>query len=230
MGYINPETKAYVHYCGASILDRHHVLTAGHCGMLFINSVSYGWFVVAGALNVSDPTENTRVERPIAQAYMHEYFNEFTIENDVALIRVDGEFPLDGNIISTIPLRNVTLNPPAECTVSGWAQFSPEPVASDILQELDETLISQEDCVNAYQDFAIHILPGMLCTDFLEEGPSACHDDSGGPLVCGNQLTGVVSWSGDCSTGSYPAVYADVAYYSDWIRETLAKSIKDGGL
>ncbi|XP_068083256.1 trypsin-4 [Anabrus simplex] len=230
IGYINPETKLYEHNCGGSILDEHHVLTAGHCGVLFNYSMSYGWFVVAGALNVSDPTEKTRVERPIAQLYIHEDFSWDTLQNDVTLIRVEGEFSLDGKVISTIPLRDVTLNPPAECTVSGWGQFTPDPVVSQVLQELDEPLIPQEDCVRIYEDFAIHVLPGMLCSGFLEGGPSACHGDSGGPLVCGGQLTGVVSWSGDCINGTYPAVYADVAYYNEWIQKTLAKSIEDGGL
>ncbi|XP_066994889.2 trypsin eta isoform X2 [Anabrus simplex] len=232
LGHYDPETKVYEHVCGGSILDKHHVLTAGHCGVFFKNGIWYGWdsVVVAGALNVSDPTEKTRVERPIEQLYIHEDYSVFTIQNDVTLIRVGGEFPLDGKVISAIPLRNVTLNPPAECTVSGWGQFSPKPVRSDVLQELDEPLISQEDCVGAYEDFVIHVLPGMLCSGFLEGGPTACNGDSGGPLVCGSQLTGVVSWSGDCINGTYPAVYADVAYYNEWIRKTLARSTEDGGL
>ncbi|XP_068081586.1 trypsin [Anabrus simplex] len=231
IGYID-ETNVYHHYCGASILDEHHVLTAAHCGDVFNNNPSYGWFVVAGALNVSDTTEKTRVERPVAQLYIHEGFNYPTLQNDITLIRVDGEFPLDGKVISTIPLRNVTLNPPAECTVSGWGQYSPSPdaVFSNVLQELDEPFIPQTDCVRAYENFTLHILPGMLCAGFLEGGPTACHGDSGGPLVCGGQLTGVVSWSGDCIYGTYPAVYADVAYYDEWIQKSLAKSIEDGGL
>ena len=53
---------------------------------------------------------------------------------------------------------------------------------------------------------------------------SACHGDSGGPMMCGNCghniQAGITSWGevGICS-GTMPVVYTSVAKYRDWIRE-----------
>ncbi|XP_068086114.1 trypsin-like [Anabrus simplex] len=229
IGYINPETNTYAHLCGGSILDKHHVLTAAYCGEVFENG-EQEWIVVAGALNLTDLTEKNRVELPVVQVYVHENFTYANYRNDITLIRVDGEFPLDGKFISTIPLRNVTLNPPAECTVSGWGIFSSEMKISEVLKELDLPVVPQEDCVKSYEDAPLHIFPGMLCTGSVGGGPSPCLEDTGGPLVCEGQLTGVFSWSILCYDAFAPSVNTDVAYYKDWIQETLAKSIKDGGL
>ncbi|XP_067011661.2 trypsin [Anabrus simplex] len=226
LGSKNAETNLYEHFCGASILDKHHMLTAAHCGLYMMRGE---WLAVAGALNVSDPSESTRVELPIAQIYAHDDFNLFLLQNDICLIRVKGEFPLDGSAISTIPIRNNSLIPAGECTVTGWGQTSSESALAEILQELDQSLISYEDCAKFYEDFYNHILPGMLCSGVLG-GRTPCHGDSGGPLVCEGELTGIVSWSGDCTFGNYPEVYADVAYFNNWIRETLAKSYEDSSL
>ena len=51
---------------------------------------------------------------------------------------------------------------------------------------------------------------------------TACHGDSGGPLICfdGNQpvLYGIASWGDECDT---PAFYVKVANYIKWISEII---------
>ena len=58
----------------------------------------------------------------------------------------------------------------------------------------------------------------------IKPGGSACQGDSGGPLVCKDggtwKLAGAASFVfGYCSTNK-PSVYADVAYFRDWIKRT----------
>lgn len=59
--------------------------------------------------------------------------------------------------------------------------------------------------------------PGMLCAGDFRGGQDACQGDSGGPLVCGETLAGVVSHGYKCAEPRFPGIYADVAYYRDWI-------------
>ena len=57
-----------------------------------------------------------------------------------------------------------------------------------------------------------------------KSGGSACNGDSGGPLVCKDggkyKLAGAASFVfGSCNT-NMPSVYANVAYFRDWIKRT----------
>ena len=41
--------------------------------------------------------------------------------------------------------------------------------------------------------------------------------DSGGPFMCGKQLSGVVSWGYGCAEAGYPGVYTQTSYFVDWV-------------
>lgn len=64
---------------------------------------------------------------------------------------------------------------------------------------------------------------GMICAGYQEGGRDACQGDSGGPLVCGGELAGVVSHGYKCAEPGFPGIYADVAYYRDWIEMSEAQ-------
>ncbi|XP_020805941.1 trypsin alpha-3-like [Drosophila serrata] len=51
-----------------------------------------------------------------------------------------------------------------------------------------------------------------------------CQGDSGGPLVDikSGQLIGIVSWGYGCADSNYPGIYADVAFFKDWIVKVVS--------
>ena len=57
----------------------------------------------------------------------------------------------------------------------------------------------------------------------------ACYGDSGGPLVLKddgkNTVIGVMSQAAGGCTLQYPRLYANVAYYLDWIKSEISVSI-----
>lgn len=51
---------------------------------------------------------------------------------------------------------------------------------------------------------------------------SVCSGDSGGPLVQNDKLIGIVSWAIiPCGSKGAPSVYTNVAYFVDWIEDTI---------
>jgi trypsin len=63
--------------------------------------------------------------------------------------------------------------------------------------------------------------PKSLCA--IAVNGRFCLGDSGGPLFCNEELTGVVSFSFEC--GKYPPmVFADIYYFNDWIDSVINDS------
>lgn len=88
--------------------------------------------------------------------------------------------------------------------------------ATVMLMAVNITVIPTETC-NGSLSYNGFIRPGMFCVGAWEGGRDACQGDSGGPLVCAGLLAGVVSHGYKCAVAKRPGVYADVAYYREWI-------------
>lgn len=72
--------------CGGTIIDRRHILTAGHCTVwtaTHLIPVSY-LNIVVGNLNLY---ENTYMKNVI-NIFVHENYDDTTLQNDIALMRV----------------------------------------------------------------------------------------------------------------------------------------------
>lgn len=49
--------------------------------------------------------------------------------------------------------------------------------------------------------------------------------DSGGGLICGDVVKGIVSWGIGCARQDQPGVYTDVYQYRDWIMKNSGISV-----
>ena len=84
-------------------------------------------------------------------------------------------------------------------------------------------VVSDTTCI---EEYAYLMREDMLCAG--EEGKDSCSGDSGGPLVCplgdggAPLLAGVTSWGQGCGKPGKPGVYTEVAYFVQWIEETMA--------
>ena len=69
----------------------------------------------------------------------------------------------------------------------------------------------------------------MLCAGWRDGGQDACHNDSGGPLVCPISsetpeqwaLYGVVNWGEKCGLPHKYGVYARITKYMRWINQKM---------
>ena len=86
---------------------------------------------------------------------------------------------------------------------------------------VDLPIIDYYDCRNK-TEYGTAIHPGMLCAGYLEGQRDACQGDSGGPLVCLGLQAGIISFGSGCAQPLLPGVYTDVAFYKQWILDTVA--------
>lgn len=221
--YKDCPTCAYVHECGGIIYSTNVILTAAHC--VYKRSAK-SLRVIAGTNNRAG---NDGLMMPIEKILVHEKYNSSTYENNIALLMLDLELPL--NPISSVPIKIAERMPSigAMATVSGWGHLSEdvgdeeeeegqdEKNLPDKLQEVEVYIVRQKDCIEKYgQD---RIKPSSLCAGFPGGGRDACTSDSGGPLINDGKLIGIVSWSIGCARPDYPGVYTNVITLRQWIQK-----------
>lgn len=108
----NPYDGSLYHICGGTILSETVILTAAHCfDGLNVDQTR----IRAG----STENENGGQILKIKESYVNENYDEFTLENDIALIVVDGKLEMSDKIkAAQLPDDDI----PAEstATISGW--------------------------------------------------------------------------------------------------------------
>ena len=107
-------------------------------------------------------------------------------------------------------------------TVSGWGATSPGEWLPRELFEKEATIMYFNDCKYLYQGVGDPVTERMLCAGSTIGGP--CQGDSGDPLIYGNELIGMMSWSFGCGEGKFPAVYTDVTKFGTWIARTMSRN------
>merc|ERR1712107_947068 len=105
------------------------------------------------------------------------------------------------------------------CTFSGWGTTTEGGSLARVLQKVDVPVVSDEHCRDSYGQE--DITDSMICAGLDQGGKDSCQGDSGGPFMCGNRLSGVVSWGYGCAEAGYPGVYTQTSYFIDWINSHM---------
>jgi secreted trypsin-like serine protease len=205
-----------LYFCGASLLDETHVLTAAHCadGAVFFN-------VMLGAHNVRLASEPGRVEVRATNYVIHPGWNSNTLANDLAIITLDSPVTFNDQIapICLAP-SNGGLYVNTLATLSGWGRPSDASSSiSPVLRKTNVTVMANSGCSAVYGSI---ITANHVCIS-TTNGHGSCNGDSGGPLsdVSADGIfsqIGIVSFgaSAGCELG-YPAGFSRVTSYLSWI-------------
>ncbi|XP_046866768.1 trypsin eta-like isoform X2 [Drosophila willistoni] len=195
-------------FCGGSVISQRAILSAAHC---FYNvalnfpgeNVSSLIVIVAGSASVREPDKYTKEYR-VQEVIIHPAFNNIS-DNDIALAFLMGFIPWNWPQIKAVPLAERPPSVGEICLTSGWGYVN----------EASVPILSIERCRLAYPEMPT----SQLCAGYSGAGSRPCYGDSGGPLICSNQLSGIVSYGKSCEAPKIPVVYTNVSYYIDWIRQ-----------
>lgn len=215
-------------FCGSSIIDENHLLTAAHCVYNMQPSQVASMEAIIGDNNiyVREPHE---VRRKISKVYYHKGFSFTTLSNDVAVLKLDKPIEF-GMYIQPVCLATssvpVTRNKKEYATVAGWGKIYDKGPQSKTLRFADIEIWDNPRCQSEYQSAPVpvpNIQSSMVCAGSAPK--DSCQGDSGGPLTYKKsgyyEQIGIVSWGLGC--GERPGVYARVDHFHDWIQKQLHK-------
>ncbi|PIB06551.1 MULTISPECIES: trypsin-like serine protease [Streptomyces] len=208
------------YFCGGTLVAPNKVLTAAHCvaGLDWVNNGA----VLAGATDLYDDTNGTVAG--VWRQWNHPRYNDTTIQNDIAVLTLDR--PLEQKWMRLASANDTPWYAPGNnATVYGWGLTSGEDGAdlSSKLRKVDLPVQSDATCdsgMRAVLGEDAFVEGSMFCagtpaTGTDEGTKSPCNGDSGGPVITGGKIIGIVSWgvAGCTAKGAYP-VFTKVSSYT----------------
>ncbi|CAG0886254.1 unnamed protein product, partial [Cyprideis torosa] len=213
------------------IIDEYTILTVGHKiykSNAYDIKIRVGDWDVTGFVPQYEKYESE--EYKVSEIIVHPGLNVKNAYNDVAIIRIDPQYPIRFNpVVGPICLPDYNSYFTGQtCWVTGWGKdaFGPQGQHSSILKEVDVPVLEHNDCEYKFQTNT-NLGPRFklngdqfICAGGIG-GKDACIGDGGGPLVCeqGGRfvLAGLVAWGKGCGQEGVPGAYVNVVKFLDWI-------------
>lgn len=170
--------------CGGTLITTRHVLSSAHC----IQNLLY--FVRLGEHDITSNNDGANpVDIYVEKTFIHEQYNDKTIQHDIALIRLQQDAPLSDAIkLICLPVEqairsfDLTYYSPF---VAGWGATSFRGPTASRLQEVQVVILPTDQCAFNYRlYFPDQVFDdAVLCAGFPQGGKDSCQGDSGGPLM-----------------------------------------------
>jgi len=232
-------------FCGGSIYSQYWIITAAHC---LTGKSTSNIRILAGRATLGSDLSPLAV----SQILVHPEYNDTTLANDIALLRVATPLTFSSSI-AAIGLATSIPQAGTPAVITGWGEtwirspggfywdYYGSPRYPDHLQGATVAIQSSSFCGSPSQWGSQFNSRMMVCAAVPGYWQDICFGDSGGPLAVnlGGRwvLVGVTSFVSGCAWSS-AGVYANVVSYRSWISSnallpgvapTLSSSISTPG-
>ncbi|ALC38890.1 maker444 [Drosophila busckii] len=205
------------HYCAASILNSKWLVTAAHC---LTNKAQVCGTTLVACSNAVAGTASTTQKRSIAHFKIHDLYTGGPAPYDIGLIYTETAFTWS-SAVAAVKLPSSGSKPKGTANLYGWGSTSTgkTPSYPSVLQvAANLPILEHSVCDKALTQKGANLHDTNICTGPLNGGKGICTSDSGGPLVQGNVLVGIVSWGAQpCGQANLPSVYVEVSAFIKWI-------------
>ncbi|MEZ8792667.1 trypsin-like serine protease [Vibrio splendidus] len=215
-------------YCGATILDNYHVLTAAHC--IYDDENAQLFTVVVPQLQDTSLFPSGGVQKVrVSDVYYRSDYSDLEanlLPNDIAILKLESSLGLTSSSETEIPDFATYRDINNSFVAVGHGNTKSGEDNTTLLQKVNLTYV---DTINCKAVFGALVTDKQIC--FNGNGPDnglyggTCQGDSGGPVFWKNGATyeqvGITSFGPRvCGAGiGVTSVFTEIYDYKDWITD-----------
>ncbi|WP_406281521.1 S1 family peptidase [Embleya sp. NBC_00896] len=205
-------------FCGGTLIAPTKVLTAAHC-MFDANGRRDDRPDLTVIQGRTDLRTTQGREVAVSATHVNPGFDPGVIEGDWAVLTLAE--PLGTGTAPVVAQGADVYAAGTPSTVVGWGDTTGNGDYSSTLRQVIVPLVTDATCRTAYPGGlqGTYDAASMVCAGERLGGKDACSADSGGPLLVGGRVAGIVSWGDGCALARKPGVYTRVATFARDIRE-----------